>query len=161
MQNNNYKISFFIVIINLVLLSSLTAFGFDLSVNWNWNISQDTSYKSFFGAAFFISLNDSKNTDFGISLEYLNIETATETGFIGFSSYGKYYTETSFGTFSIYGKGGGIFPLNFDFSSTGYLVSAGARYYVTNFFIGFNYSVLYLYNDIKLDIIPIEIGIHF
>lgn len=136
----------------LFLFSVIIGFSLDMELYGGWNFTIDSSdTSSFFDLFVDLPLTVNNNTEFGISVGYLN------TGNFAFQSYGKYNIETSFGIFSTYGKGGAIFENDLALNSIGYSVLAGVRYYFDNLFFGFSYAVYYISNE-KITTLPIEIG---
>jgi len=151
------KLLFFI---SLVLFVSF-AFSFDIYGGYNYVFTPESTINSFFDASFDFPLNTNNGTQFGFSLSLLTINTDEDNFFFSLMTYGKYDTPTSSGIFSVFGKGGAIFPANLQFSSIGYAIFAGIRYYFQKFFVGFSYEVIYLYDNIKIDAIPVQFGYSF
>ncbi|SHH30529.1 hypothetical protein [Thermosipho atlanticus] len=150
------------LIISMFLIGlSLMGLSIDIYGGYNYVFTPDSTISSFFDVSVDIPLNENDNTQFGLSLNLLSITTDVDSFFFSLTTYGKYNTKTSSGIFSVFGKGGAVFPIDFSFSSVGYMVFAGIRYYFNQFFVGFSYEVIYLYNDLKLDVIPIQFGYNF
>jgi len=147
-------------IFSLILLGTF-AFSFDIYGGFDYVFTPESTLNSFFDISLDFPLSDNNNTQFGFSLSLLTINTDVDNLFFSLMSFGKYDTQTSSGIFSVFGKGGAVFPLNMEFSSIGYAIFAGIRYYFQKFFIGFSYEVIYLYDNIKIDAKPIQFGYSF
>jgi hypothetical protein len=151
------KLLFFFMLFVIVSFS----FSFDIYGGYNYVFTPDSTINSFFDASFDFPLSINNNTQFGLSLSLLSINTGVDNFFFSLMTYGRYDTKTSSGIFSVFGKGGAIFPLDFKLSSVGYGILAGIRYYFQNFFVGFSYEVIYLYDSNKIDALPIQFGYSF
>ncbi|MBO8160950.1 MAG: hypothetical protein H0Z24_04885 [Thermosipho sp. (in: Bacteria)] len=145
----------------ILIVFTALVFSFDIYGGFDYNFTPDSTLGSFFDISFDVPLSNHESTQFGFSFSFLSLTTELDSFFWSFMTYGRYDSKTSSGIFTVYGKGGAIFPFKFDLSSLGYGVLAGVRYYMNSFFIGVAYEIIYLYDNVKLDIIPIHFGYSF
>gem|GEM_PF-427515 len=146
-----------LVLLIISLMVSFT-FAFELNSGVLYSFDGKLLYALEFNS--FSILANAPNTTSGFTM--MAISNFVDEHFGMFGGVAKYDVKLDFGTVSLYGVGGMLFPvLDFGFEKITSIVRVGAKYYMNNILVNVGIFSLYKIDNTKLEGIEFLIGYSF